>query len=197
MSDAVAGTPAATTAPAEGATAAAAQATEASATEATNDLSTMTPEALAAEVAKWKALSRKNEDTAKANADKAKQYDALEESKKSDLQKAQDELARVQAELDAERGGSLKASVAAAKGVPAELLTGSTKEELEASATALLAFKGPAEAPSQDAAASAVGGKPVNAGADQLTAEQLKGMTSKEIMEAKAAGRLDKLQGKQ
>lgn len=35
-----------------------------------------------------------------------------------------------------------RAEVAAEKGIPAELLSGSTREELEASADALIAFKG-------------------------------------------------------
>ena len=40
-----------------------------------------------AEAEKWKALSRQNEDRAKANADKAKRFDAIEEQSKSEMQK--------------------------------------------------------------------------------------------------------------
>jgi hypothetical protein len=149
-----------------------------------------------AEITKWKSLSRKNEDQAKANADKAKQFDTLEESKKTELQKAQDELARIQAELATERSTSLKSQVAAAKGVPAELLTGSTQEELEAAADALLTFKGVPKAPVQDAAASTVTGKPVAPEGQITSREVLKSMSPTEVMAALAAGRLDVLQGK-
>lgn len=48
-------------------------------------------------------------------------------------------LRRENAEL---KSGKLRADVAAAKGVPAGLLSGSTQAELEASADALIAFRG-------------------------------------------------------
>jgi len=61
----------------------------------------------------------------------------------------QTEAEKVQARLDAaEKRASeleskaLRAEVAAAKGVPVALLTGSTQEELEAAADALIAFRG-------------------------------------------------------
>jgi len=61
----------------------------------------------------------------------------------------QTEAEKVQARLDAAEkraaeleGKALRAEVAAAKGVPSVLLTGSTQEELEASADALIAFRG-------------------------------------------------------
>lgn len=169
---------------------------EAAPAETAADLTAMDPAALAAEVSKWKALSRKNEDQAKANADKAREYDALKESEKTELQKAQDELARIQSELENTKGEALKNSVAAAKGVPAALLTGGTKEELEAAADALLAFKGATRVPAQDAAASTATGKPVTGAGDQITTrDQLKSMSPAEINEARAAGRLNTLLG--
>ena len=66
----------------------------------------------------------------------------IEEANKSEAEKA---AARAEAaekraaELEAK---ALRAEVAAAKGVPAALLTGSTQEELEAAADALIAFRG-------------------------------------------------------
>ena len=61
----------------------------------------------------------------------------------------QTEAEKVQARLDAAEkraveleSKALRAEVAAAKGVPSVLLTGSTQEELEAAADALLAFRG-------------------------------------------------------
>lgn len=61
----------------------------------------------------------------------------------------QTEAEKVQARLDAAEkrateleAKAIRAEVAAAKGVPSALLTGSTQEELEAAADALLAFRG-------------------------------------------------------
>jgi len=61
----------------------------------------------------------------------------------------QTEAEKVQARLDAAEkraveleSKALRAEVAAAKGVPSALLTGSTQEELEAAADALIAFRG-------------------------------------------------------
>lgn len=108
-----------------------------------------------AEVEKWKALSRKNEDQAKANAEKAKKFDELEEANKTEQEKL---LARAEAaeKLIAEReakdaAAATAAEVAKAKGVPASALRGSTREELEAHADELLELmpKKPA-APSAD-----------------------------------------------
>lgn len=66
----------------------------------------------------------------------------LEESNKTEAQKTADRLAAAEkraAELEVK---ALRAEVAASKGVPAALLTGSTAEELEAAADALIAFRG-------------------------------------------------------
>lgn len=65
----------------------------------TGEGSTETVETLTAEVAKWKALSRKNEDQAKANADAAKRLADLEESGKSEAQKAADRVTKAEAEV--------------------------------------------------------------------------------------------------
>lgn len=108
-----------------------------------------------AEAEKWKALSRKNEEQAKANAEKAKKFDELEEANKSEQEKL---LARAEAaeKRIAEReakdaAAATAAEVAKAKGVPASALRGSTREELEAHADELLELmpKKPA-APSAD-----------------------------------------------
>lgn len=97
-----------------------------------------------AEAEKWKALSRKNEDNAKSNAEKAKQFDALEEANKSEIEKLQ---ARVEAaekwKADREQkdaAAATAAEVAKEKGVPVSALRGSTREELEAHADELLSI---------------------------------------------------------
>lgn len=70
------------------------------------------------------------------------ELDKIRESQKTEAEKVQERLdaaekRAVELELKATR-----AEVAAAKGVPVELLTGGTQEELEASADALIAFRG-------------------------------------------------------
>ncbi|MEV5042706.1 hypothetical protein [Microbacterium sp. LMI1x-1-1.1] len=108
-----------------------------------------------AEAEKWKALSRKNEEQARANADKAKRFDEIEEASKTEQEKL---LARAEAaekklaERDAKDAAkSLATEIADAKGVPAAALRGATREELEAHADELLAFlPKPPSAPSAD-----------------------------------------------
>lgn len=73
---------------------------------------------------------------------RAARLDEIEEANKTEAQKTADRLAeleRVNAELSTAK---LRSDVAADKGVPAGLLTGATKEELEASADALIEFRG-------------------------------------------------------
>ena len=65
----------------------------------------------------------------------------LEEANKTAEQKQQEALAKAERELEELRTAKARAEVAAAKGVPADLLTGSTVEELEAAADALIKFR--------------------------------------------------------
>lgn len=119
-----------------------------------------------AESRKWESRAKENLATAKANEDAAKRLAEIEEAQKTEAQKAQDALAKAQQELADERAARLRAEVAASKGIPANLLSGSTQEELEKSADDLLAFKGdapepspfPKADPSQGARGSALGG---------------------------------------
>jgi hypothetical protein len=78
-------------------------------------------------------------DELKKAADRLK---ALEEANKTEAEKTSERLAAAEkraAELEVK---ALRSEVAAAKGVPVALLTGSTQEELEAAADALIAFRG-------------------------------------------------------
>lgn len=91
-----------------------------------------------------KANSRKWEGRSKANAAKAKEYDQLKQSQMSDSEKldaVRRELEEVTAERDrltAERSREQwAAEVSRETGVPAELLRGSTKEEMEAHAESI------------------------------------------------------------
>lgn len=80
---------------------------------------------------------------------KAAKFDEQEEAAKSDLQKAQDNAADLQKQLDAMKAAAsardARDKVAAAKGVPAHLLTGSTEEECTAQADKLLQWRGDKE----------------------------------------------------
>ena len=171
--------------------------TEVEATESETDQSTESTDNttdLAAEVEKWKALARKNEQRAKDNADKAKRLDDIEDANKSELQKLQDQLAAAQKVAADAETARLRASIANKHGVPEGLLTGSTEEALEESATALLAFKGkPPAAPSSDGQGKQ--GDAVSGQVKQLTREDLKSMTPEQIVAAQDAGQLNEMQG--
>lgn len=146
-----------------------------------------------AEADKWKSLARKHEDQSKSNADKAKQFDEITEAQKTELQKALDKAAEAEAKAAEIEHRAVRAEVAAAKGVPAALLSGNTQEELEASADALIEFRGAKAAP--DFGAGDRGddaGKP-----SQMTRDELKRLYAAgkhaEIEQARKEGRLDAL----
>lgn len=107
------------------------------------------------DVAKWKALARKHEAQAKANADAAKRLAEMEDANKSELQKLQERAEAAEKRSADTEARLLRAEIAAEKGLPAALaarLTGDTKEELEADAEQLLALVGkPAPGKSADA----------------------------------------------
>ena len=73
---------------------------------------------------------------------KAQQFEAAQEAGKTELQKANEKAAKLQAQLDtltkANTLRELRSKVAAATGVPAELLSGDTEEACTAQAQAIL-----------------------------------------------------------
>lgn len=147
-----------------------------------------------AEARKWKELSRKNEARMKENSEKARLYDEAQEQGKSELQKAQEAAAKAEARAAAMEAEALRAKVAAATGVDADLLSGSSEEELRASAERLLAWRGaqvPKGAPATDAG---VRGDEIRA-ARQLTREDLKKMSPAEIIKARQDGQLNNIMG--
>lgn len=85
-----------------------------------------------------KAAAEKRAAAAEARIKEFEDRDKSDEEKRAERQA---ELERENAEL---RTAKTRSEVAAAKGVPAALLTGSTQEEFEAAAEALIAFKGTA-----------------------------------------------------
>ena len=78
---------------------------------------------------------------------KAQQFDAAQEAGKTELQKANEKAAKLQEQLDtltrANTLRELRSKVAAATGVPAELLSGDTEESCTAQAQAILKFAQP------------------------------------------------------
>lgn len=78
---------------------------------------------------------------------KAQQFDAAQEAGKTELQKANEKAAKLQEQLDtltrANTLRELRSKVAAATGMPAELLSGDTEESCTAQAQAILKFAQP------------------------------------------------------
>lgn len=97
-----------------------------------------------AEARKWESRAKENLASAKANEDAARRLAEIEESQKTEAQKLQEERDKAQKDLAEERTARIRAEVANTKGIPANLLSGSTQEELEKSADALIAFRGEA-----------------------------------------------------
>jgi len=146
-----------------------------------------------AEADKWKALARKHEDQSKANADKAKQFDEFTDAQKSELEKANERAAQAEAKAAEVELRAVRAEVAATKGVPAALLSGTTQEELEASADALIEFRGAKPAPDFGAGdRGSDAGKPSQMSRDELKRLYAAGKHA-EIDQARKEGRLDGL----
>ena len=72
---------------------------------------------------------------------KAAQYDQAQDAAKSDLQKAVERAEAAEKARDEAVTAAAREAVARAKGVPPEHLTGTTREEMEASADALLSWR--------------------------------------------------------
>ena len=120
--------------------------------------------------------------------EKARRFDEIEESNKTEAQKQAEQLAKLQQENERLQSQMLKAQVAADKGVPAELLSGTTEDELVASADRLLAFRGQQAAPEYGRSADASPTKP-----KQLTRADMSRMTTEQIVKADEAGLFDDL----
>ena len=148
---------------------------------------------LATEVQKWKQLARKHEARAKANAEKAQQFDQMEEAAKSDLQKAIERAERAETERDEALGKALRARIAQIAGVPVGLLHGTDEADLAGQAQALLNFKGekPASTPAEGVAGKQ--GEDVK-GPSQITSrEALEKMSPEEVVKAMRNGQLNQM----
>lgn len=159
----------------------------------------------AAEIAKWKALARKNEDRAKENAAKAREYEALKAAQMTETEKAvADAMAAGRAEALSAVGQRLAAAEirAALTGIVpdpsaiAEDLDLSRyvddAGEVDAAKVQALADKFASFAPKPGGPDLGAGnrGTPAGTGVEQLTAEDVKKLTPAEIVKARQAGRL-------
>jgi hypothetical protein len=145
-----------------------------------------------AESDKFKALAKNWEARAKGNTEKAKAFDEFQESQKTEQQRLADRATAAEAKVAEMEARTLRAEVAAAKGIPVTLLSGTTQVELEASADALIAFRG--EKPKPDFGGGDRGSD-VGAKGAQLTRGALSSMTPDEINQARIDGRLNDLLG--
>jgi hypothetical protein len=113
------------------------------------------------------------------------------------------EIAKLRSELDSERTERLRAEVSRLTGVPPSLINGSDADSMSASASAALEWsKGlgskqtgvPVVAPAETVTSA---DKPGSGRPQQIqTRDELKGMSSKEVMDAYRTGQLDHLLGR-
>lgn len=95
----------------------------------------------------WKAEARKWEERSKTNYEELQQLKQQLESQgdvKSDLEKTLERLNSLEQTVAEKEAQILKQSVATEKGVPVDILVGTTKEELAAHADKVLEFRGSA-----------------------------------------------------
>lgn len=158
---------------------------------------------LAAEVAKWKALSKKNELRAKDNADKAKKFDDIEEANKTEMQKLLDRAEAAEKVANDAKVETLRATKSATSGVSIALIPAGTEEQMDEAIAAAIAFKDAAvAAATKSKATPAAPAQIVTAPSNSTTVKQitsrdeLKSMTHAQILDAQKDGRLDELMGK-
>jgi len=126
-----------------------AEQTETSEAQENNDSQTVEPtiEDLRKELETWKGHARTWEDRAKANKNAADQIKAIEDANKTELEKALDQVAALQAELNSSKESALRSSIIAEFSLDPEdasvLLTASDEEGLRAQAERLAAKNTP------------------------------------------------------
>lgn len=88
----------------------------------------------------WRAMARKWEKRAKENADARKRLDEVTDASKTELDRMRESVQALQAENESNRLRAMKADVASQTGVPAELLSATTEEDLADQAEAIMEF---------------------------------------------------------
>lgn len=145
-----------------------------------------------------KALNAERDARAKAEKDLADLRKQIEDSQKTAEQKAADALAAANRTASDNAAKALRYEVAATKGLDLNLaarLTGSTKEELEADADALMALIPTPTTPVPPVQVGPTvpnpGKTPTSSVGGQWTRADLKGKKPEDIEAARAAGLLD------
>lgn len=163
---------------------------------------------LASEVEKWKTLSRKNEQQAKANAQAAKELEQLKQSQLSETEKliasAKEETAKqlksefAQKLVDAELKSALNGKILDGGALLEFNKNSFITDEGEVDSTAIMswvdAHSKSVSSPAPDLGQGARGTNPSKALINSR--EELASMTTDEILQARKEGRLDKLMGK-
>lgn len=137
-----------------------------------------------AKIAKQNQENRALRERLKAAEAAEKRLAEIDDANKSETDKLREQIASLTAERDTAVVAELRARVAQSKGVPAELLTGTTADELEASANALLAFRGTATAPPDLGA-----GQRGDATSDGGQLSDVSGMSPDEVIDALQRGK--------
>ncbi len=102
----------------------------------------------AAEIEKWKGLSRQHEGRAKSNAEAAVKLAEIEESQKSEVDKANDKITKADARADLAETELIRLRVAVRHGMTedqAARLVGTTEAELDADAVEFKKLLAPEE----------------------------------------------------
>lgn len=88
----------------------------------------------------WKSMARKWEKRAKDNADARRRLDEATTADKTELELLRESIAALQTENESNKLRALRADVASKTGVPVELLSATTEEDLAEQAEAILGF---------------------------------------------------------
>lgn len=89
----------------------------------------------------WKAEARKWEQRAKENKTAAEKLAEIEESKKSEVQKAQERIKELETRATQAERTALRTRIAAEMNVPVEVLNGDDEESIKASAQKILDWR--------------------------------------------------------
>lgn len=152
------------------------------------------------EARKWENRAKENLAAAKANETAAKRLADIEEASKTEAQKAAERLAELESEVTSyktrEQIAQWKAEVAEATGVPAGVLAGTTREEIEAHAETLKPLIQQTAQPGPVVPNEGTGtGAASKGGVSQLSKSDLDSMTPEQINKARREGRLNKVLG--
>lgn len=154
------------------------------------------------ELARLRAIHKdeqKWEKRAKENFEKAKRLNEIELAKKSVEERLIAERDAALATAEAERTERLRERISRETQVPPDRITGTNEDEMRESADSALAwakeFAQKNGTPLGAPASTVTGDGKAPQGPTQLTRSDLKNMSSKQILEADKAGRLDSLKG--